>query len=222
MIDDHKAWVRQALSELRKVFGARLLYLGLQGSYRRGEAAAASDIDLVAVFDRLDAADLESYRRVIKSLPQGELACGFVCGAEEMRAWPRQELFQFKMDTDDYFGVLDDFLPPLTREDIREGVKAGASALYHAAIHAFVFEPAEQRAESLRGLLKAAFFVLLGDHYLKTGIYRAGKKDLHRHLSGPEQEIAAGFLDFEPWLKDRSLPEAYELLINCCGRLIKN
>jgi hypothetical protein len=36
-------WVREVLVRLQAAFGSRLLYLGLQGSRRRGDAGEMSD-----------------------------------------------------------------------------------------------------------------------------------------------------------------------------------
>ena len=42
-------WMEGFLSRLKETFGPRLLFLGLQGSYGRGEANEDSDIDVVCV-----------------------------------------------------------------------------------------------------------------------------------------------------------------------------
>ena len=72
-----------ALTEkLRAAFGDRLVYIGLQGSYLRGEATETSDIDVMVVLRRMTPADLSAYRRAIEELPDAEKSCGFICGAE--------------------------------------------------------------------------------------------------------------------------------------------
>ena len=44
-----------ALTEkLRAAFGDRLVYIGLQGSYLRGEATESSDIDIMVVVDAME------------------------------------------------------------------------------------------------------------------------------------------------------------------------
>ena len=42
----------------RPVFGERLLYMGLQGSYLRGEAHENSDIDIMVIPDRFSVQDI--------------------------------------------------------------------------------------------------------------------------------------------------------------------
>ena len=57
---------------MKEAFGPRLLYVGLQGSYMRGEATEASDI--------------------ILDLPDHEKSCGFICGMDELTGWNPLEL----------------------------------------------------------------------------------------------------------------------------------
>lgn len=116
-----QTWVADALARMKKAFGPRLAYLGLQGSYRRGEATETSDIDLVVLLDTVEPADLDIYRSIVHALPEGHKACGFCSGTEEFFHWPRHELLPFSMDTDDYYGRLKDFLPPLSQEDALAG-----------------------------------------------------------------------------------------------------
>ena len=59
-------WMEGFLSRLKETFGPRLLFLGLQGSYGRGEANEDSDIDVVCVLDRVDLADLDTYRTLVR------------------------------------------------------------------------------------------------------------------------------------------------------------
>ena len=47
---------------LRQQFGEQLLYVGLQGSCRRGEATENSDIDAVVVLEELSIPHLQQYR----------------------------------------------------------------------------------------------------------------------------------------------------------------
>ena len=77
-------WMEGFLSRLKETFGPRLLFLGLQGSYGRGEANEDSDIDVVCVLDRVDLADLDTYRTLVRGMPEGEKAGGCLCGAEEL------------------------------------------------------------------------------------------------------------------------------------------
>lgn len=77
---DPKTWKPAAMAALKAAFGERLLCLGLQGSYLRGEATADSDIDLLVVLDQVTIDDLDAFHAAMRSLPDGERAVGFTCG----------------------------------------------------------------------------------------------------------------------------------------------
>lgn len=184
-------WMSALLQKLRPAFGERLLFLGLQGSCRRGEATEHSDIDVVLVLDALEIQDLRAYRALLRTLPEGEKCCGFTGSAQTLYHWPRHELFAFQQDTDAYWGSLDALLPPIFREDIRSGVRTGASALYHAASHAYLFETPDSHADTLCGLFKGVFFTLQSLVYLRQGVYPRSKKELLPLLSGVERDLLA-------------------------------
>ena len=50
-------WIQQYLSKLKSLFGSRLAFVGLQGSYGRGEATDNSDIDVVVILDHAEPED---------------------------------------------------------------------------------------------------------------------------------------------------------------------
>ena len=50
-------------------FGARVRFIGIQGSHARGEAGEGSDIDAVLILDRLTPHDLRRYRALAAGLP---------------------------------------------------------------------------------------------------------------------------------------------------------
>ena len=77
---DASVCMNDLAAQLRDAFGARLIYLGLQGSYARGEADVQSDLDVMCVLEGLSTADLDAYGRIIRELPWAEKACGFICG----------------------------------------------------------------------------------------------------------------------------------------------
>ena len=123
---DIENWMGELAEKLTGRFGPRLLFLGLQGSYGRGEAGEDSDIDVAAVLDRVELADLDAYRAVVRQMPEGEKACGFLCGARELKSWPKYDLCQLARDTRDVYGRLKPLLPPLGREDLAQAAAIGA------------------------------------------------------------------------------------------------
>ena len=50
-MQDITQYIDDMIADLRRTFGARLCYVGLQGSYLRGEAHDGSDLDLMVVID---------------------------------------------------------------------------------------------------------------------------------------------------------------------------
>ncbi|MFR9161308.1 MAG: nucleotidyltransferase domain-containing protein [Ruthenibacterium lactatiformans] len=137
---DHRAWAKMLAEKALARFGARVWFMGLQGSVRRGAATESSDIDFVLILDRLDTADLSAYRELVRSMPDSEKACGFVSGRKELLAWPRADLFQFYHDTEALYGSLSEVGALLCPRDARAALHMGAANVYHAACHSFLFE----------------------------------------------------------------------------------
>lgn len=53
-------WLEKYVHEVVSTFGYRIWFIGVQGSYARGEATEESDIDVVLILDTLLPADLRS------------------------------------------------------------------------------------------------------------------------------------------------------------------
>lgn len=181
-----REWVENLAQKLQEAFGKRLLFVGLQGSFARGESTPQSDIDAVVILDKLTPADLHTYKNLLNQMPHQDKACGFISGAEELKNWPRQELFQFKYDTQDIYGHLEPLLPELTRQDALCAMQTGAGAIYHLLCHTYLHGNVR---EVLPSLCKTAFFVLQAQYYLKTGLYVASKAKLLPLLTTKEQSI---------------------------------
>lgn len=120
-------------------------------------------------------------------MPHSELACGFVGSERVLAAWPRHELFQFYHDTTAIFGALPD-VGPFTRGDALEAARIGASGVYHAACHAFVFD-GDAVDDILESLFKGAFFALQALQFERTGSYPRTKAELASQLDGDEARI---------------------------------
>lgn len=186
---DANAWVAALLEKLERHFREHLLFVGLQGSYRRGEATENSDIDIITVLDRLSIKELKAYRKIVREMPHPEKACGFICGREELANWPRFEIFQLLRETQPCFGTLEALVSKVERSDILNSLQTGASATYHAACHTFLYANQEERSAALRGFYKDAFFLLQVAYYLRTGHYAATKRELLPLLDGNERDI---------------------------------
>ena len=62
-------WMEEITDKLKKAFKENLIFIGLQGSYNRGEAATESDIDVVVILDKLNFEDLETVSYTHLTLP---------------------------------------------------------------------------------------------------------------------------------------------------------
>ena len=209
------------LPQLQQSFGSRLQYLGLQGSYRRGEATETSDIDVVVLLDNVALDDLDTYRSMVRAMDEGQKACGFFSSAADLFHWPRHELFGFQKDTVDYFGRLESFLPALSAKDAAESVRIGASGLMHMLTHSYLYAAADAKQMMLQEACKTAFFVMLVKHWLESGVYCGSKKELLSHLDGNDKEIITAGLDFSLWIADHSQKETCAALLRWCRSMLR-
>ena len=184
-------WMEELAGRLAERFGPRLLFLGLQGSYGRGEANEDSDIDVVTVLDRVELSDLDAYKAIVSAMPEGEKACGFLCGAAELKNWPQYDLLALAQDTQTVYGALDGLLPPVGRRELAEGAAIGASGLYHAAVHTYLYAPREEWPGFLSAAEKSAFFVLRTLYELRRGRRVQTRRELLSCLTGDERAMLA-------------------------------
>ena len=179
-------WMQEYMAAAEKTFADRVWFLGLQGSYARGEATKDSDIDVVLILDKLLEADLRVYRDMLDALPYREKVCGFVSGRAELEHWAKPDLFQFCFDTIPLKGSLEEIAETVTKEDIREAIHTGACNIYHGACHNLLHD---RKREITAELYKAAVFVLQAKDYLETGRYARKRAELLAKLSGEDREI---------------------------------
>lgn len=190
-------WMQMLVTALKKQFQDRLLFVGLQGSYQRGEATEQSDIDAVVILDGLTEADLSAYRAVLSAMPEHEKACGFVSSRKALLHWPKYEIFQLEQDTEAWYGTLAPLLPAVTEADIRESVRISAAGLYHAVCHSYLYDPPAQAAAQLKAACKSCFFILRLCVYLRKGVYAPTKAALLDELHGDERELLAAGMSWD-------------------------
>ena len=188
---DITAWMEIFLQALNETFANRVWFVGLQGSYGRGEATETSDIDVVAILDELSAADIQSYHAMLDTLPHRELICGFLSGKEELMNWEPSDLFQFCHDTTPIKGSLDEVMAVIDESAVNRAIKIGACNVYHGCVHNMLHEKSE---DILRGLYKSASFVVQAIAFKETGNYISHQKDLLQVVSSAEQAIVKTFL----------------------------
>ena len=188
---DVSNWMDTFLKALQETFGDRVWFVGLQGSYGRGEATETSDIDVVVILDELSAKDIEAYNRMLNILSHRELICGFLSGKDELLNWEPSDLFQFYYDTKPILGSLDSLLPLIDTSAVKRAIKTGACNIYHGCVHNMLYEKSE---EILRGLYKSASFVIQAIAFQQTGTYISQQKDLLSVVALDERVIVDTFI----------------------------
>ncbi len=191
---DISLWMHTFLQALTENFGERVWFVGLQGSYARGEATESSDIDTVVILDELSALDIQKYNAMLDTLPNRELICGFLSGKAEILNWEPSDLFQFYYDTTPIKGSLDALLGVMDDSAIRRAIKTGVCNIYHGCVHNMLYEKSE---DILRGLYKSASFVVQAIYFQQTGTYIRQQKDLLQNVAPQEREIVETFLAFK-------------------------
>ena len=188
---DIKIWMDKFLPKLEETFGERVRFVGLQGSYGRGEATEKSDIDTVVILDELSASDIKVYNDMLDTLPERELICGFISGRNEILNWEPSDLFQFYYDTKPIKGTLDELLDKIDTNAVEKAIKSGVCNIYHGCVHNMLYEKDE---EILKGLYKSASFVVQAICFKENGKYITRQKDLLEVVSENEKIIVETFL----------------------------
>ena len=165
---DISVWLKNFLQTLNKTFKDRVWFVGLQGSYGRGEATETSDIDIVVILNQLSVTDIQKYNIMLDTLPNRELICGFISGKDELLAWEPSDLFQFYYDTTPIKGSLDELLAVIDESAVNRAIKIGVCNIYHGCVHNMLHEKSE---DILRGLYKSASFVVQAIVFKQTGNY---------------------------------------------------
>ena len=215
---DINVWMSDFIQKLNEVFASRVWFIGLQGSYGRGEATKTSDIDVVVILDELSAVDILSYQKMLNTLPHRELICGFLSGKDEILNWEPSDLFQFYHDTTAIKGSLDDLLPLIDHTAINRAIKIGACNIYHGCVHNMLHEKSE---EILKGLYKAASFVAQAIVFKQTGNYIKHQSQLLEVASADERLITETFLKYKNG-EAVDFNEASQVLFDWSRKRIKN
>ena len=187
-------WMDGFLKVLNDNFENRVWFVGLQGSYGRGEATETSDIDIVVIFDELSASDIQKYNAMLDTQPYRELICGFLSGKKELLNWEPSDLFQFFYDTTPIKGSLDELLTVIDETTVNRAIKIGACNIYHGCVHNMLHEKSE---DILCGLYKSASFVVQAIAFKQTGKYIKHQNELLGVVSSDERKIVETFLNLK-------------------------
>lgn len=212
MMFDLDSYLHTLILNCQAAFQERLLYVGLQGSYLRGEAREGSDIDVMVILDRLSVRDMDRYREILNEIGHYERSCGFICGREEMGRWNPLEVCQLRHTTKDLYGKLGDYLPPATREDEVNYVKLSLGNLYHELCHRYIHRDRERNVAAFRGTCKGVFFLMQNLHYLESGRFLLTKKELREAVSAEDRRV----LDLAELPDGFDFDEAFSALFAWC------
>ena len=188
---DIDIWIKDFLKALDETFKQRVWFVGIQGSYARGEATENSDIDMVVILDELTINDLQIYDRMLDTLSYRELICGFLSGKGELMNWDAADLFQFYYDTKPIKGSLDDLLVLIDDTALNRAIKTGVCNIYHGCVHNMLYVKSE---DILKGLYKAASFVVQAIYFKQTGHYIRQQSELLEIVLSEERIIVDTFL----------------------------
>lgn len=183
---DITAWTNTFMQALDNTFGQRVWFVGLQGSYARGEATEASDIDMVVILDELSAADVTRYNAMLDTLPHREQLCGFLAGKQEVESWEPSDLFSLYYDTKPLKGTLVELASKIDDAAVRRAVQIGLCNLYHGCVHNVLYE---KNVDILKGLYKSAAFTVRAIHFMQTGQYIHRMQELREAVGAAEQTI---------------------------------
>ena len=191
---DITTWMQSFLQTLNETFANRVWFVGLQGSYGRGEATESSDIDIVVILDELFAKDIQIYNDMLNTLPHRELICGFLSDKNDIMNWEPSDLFQFCHDTTPIKGSLDEVMAVIDENAVSRAIKIGACNIYHGCVHNMLHEKSE---DILRGLYKSASFVVQAIVFQQTGNYIKHQEELLQVVSSDEQVIVENFMNLK-------------------------
>ena len=191
---DISTWTELFLNTLTKTFPERVWFVGLQGSYGRGEATETSDIDMVVILDELSAEDIQAYHAMLDTLPHRELICGFLSGRQEILNWDPADLFQLYYDTKPIQGSLDALQSLLDDTAVRRAIKMGACNIFHGCVHNMLYDKSK---EVLKGLYKTASFVVQAICFQQTGKQIHRQIDLLPIVAPDERVIVETFMDLK-------------------------
>ena len=187
-------WMKNFLQILNDTFVNRVWFVGLQGSYGRGEATETSDIDIVVILDELSDMDIQAYNTMLDTLPHRELMCGFLSGKKEIMNWEPSDLFQFCHDTTPIKGSLDEVIAIVDESAVNRAIKIGACNTYHGCVHNMLHEKSE---DILKGLYKSASFVIQAIAFKQTGKYIKHQCELRDVVSTDERVVVDTFLNLK-------------------------
>ena len=214
-------YLLQLKNLLLRQYGERLVYMGLQGSYLRGEATDSSDIDVMVVIDQLSVLDLDQYRIIVSSLEEPEKSCGFICSKTDLANWNPLEIGQLLHGTKDYYGALDQLVPAYTQKDLCNFVKLSLNNLYQEICHRYIHADHRKNAAGLPGTYKGVFFILQNLYDLRYGEYIPTKDQLLPLLKGKDRAVLERSMQLGKGAS-YDFSESFSLLFSWCQETLRS
>lgn len=208
-------YIDELVNTLKKTFGERLVYIGLQGSYLRNEETKSSDIDIMAAIDNISVEDLQSYQKALVSVGNFDKSCGFICGKTDLENWNPLEICHLLNTTKDYFGELKKLVPTYTVEDERNYVKLSLNNLFHEICHGYVHADREYNISKLPKTCKSVFFIMQHLHYLSSGNFVPTKRELLECVQDEDKTVLELSISLQNHI-DYDFDEAFSVLFNWC------
>ena len=183
---DH--WLAEFVARLRGAFGERLVFVGHDGSWARGEADPDSDIDTMVVVDRIEADDLATFRAVVAAMPEGgRLASGLFNSVAELQARSPSEMMQYFYGCEVLHGSAEGFVPKPGADDLMADVRFKAlTNLMHARHYLLYPHDLAKKVHSLRYAFKESFYAVQEWLLARKGTFYARKDDLLPALTDPD------------------------------------
>lgn len=179
-------WLQEFKNKLLHSFGNRITFLGLQGSYGRGEATSSSDIDIVVILDQINFNDLIEYRKLITSMEYSDLICGFIADKTQLEAWEKFDLLQLYLDTVPIIGDLNYLKKYFLSTDLKRAIHIFACNIYHSCSLNFLHE---RSTYALKELYKSTRFLIRLKFYFDKEKYLSKLHELKLNVDDAEKLI---------------------------------
>lgn len=209
-------WLKQLIDKLKRCFSERLLLVAHVGSWARDDAEETSDIDVNVILDTVQAEDVLAYREIVESMPDKQLACGFLGSKKEMENWPKYDLIAFYYGCQVLYGDITDVIPAITKENVYDNTMVMLSNINHAVRHSIIYDAdIEKASEIAKDLYKAAFFVIQGWYILSHDEYCGKRKEmLTKDIKGIDALVIRRYLEWDGYksIRGREPMETLTLL----------
>lgn len=207
-------WLIDYTKLIKNTFADRVKFIGIQGSYARGEAGESSDIDAVLLLDDFSYTDLKTYDNAISILDKRNKICGFISGINIIKNWDRADLFQFYYDTKPIFGNIDWIGSLIKKSDIKRAVHRDACNIYHMCVHNAIHE---KSIDILKGIFKASVYLAREKYFYSYGTYAEKVTELIACADDEDKNILQLCLSD---ITKLDLDTASEMIMNWSGKII--